>query len=118
FTARAPCVAAYVKPSAIVDVSPTHSPLLGNNTRIGISFTCCATPVTPYPSFPEAPMIPATWVPCPHASDVLVDGGFETKLIPVVRFGFRSGCKPSTPESATAMITELLPVVMSHAAGA
>src|SRR5688572_27196644 len=58
----APFEAAYAIASATEAVVPAPSAL---STRRDIKLTSHETPVTPCPSLPEAPTVPATWVPCP-----------------------------------------------------
>ena len=53
-------------------------------------------PVTPMPLLAAPPITPATAVPWPVTSDVLLL--FETKFQPAVMRAARSGRVPSTPE--------------------
>ena len=74
-----------------------------------------ARAATPLPLLLIAAAVPATAVPCPYTSRVseLLSYTFQPGTI----LAASSGCVPSTPVSRMAMMTLLLPVVRSHAAG-
>ena len=74
---------------------------------IGTSVTFGQTPVV------EPPMIPATLVPCPRSSSVLVL--LDIKLYPSVKLFSRYGLSTSIPESITPTRTFEEPVHKSHA---
>src|SRR5215470_10695165 len=73
------------------------------------------TPATPTELLPTAETMPATAVPCPWTSLVLLL--LSEKFQPGTKFAARSGWEASTPLSKTAMITPE-PVVAFHAVGA
>ncbi len=85
--------------------------------RTGMRLACQATPVTPMPLLPRAPMMPATCVPWPF---VVGAGRCRRRRSRSRRRGWRRGRdgSRSTPESTTATLTVELPVVTPQAAGA
>src|SRR5688500_8930175 len=85
-------------------------------TRTGMMRFCQARPATPTPLLPMAPTTPATQVPWPYTSAVLVL--LSTKLYPATSFPANSGWVDSTPLSTTATMTAVAPWVTSHAWGA
>ncbi len=110
--------------------------------RRGMIWTSQFTPTTPTPLSPTAPIVPATWVPCPEQAKLVSEGSlslfrkshpwtssiypFSSSSMPlpgispglVQRFAARSSCVRSIPESMTATITEDEPVCRSQASGA
>ena len=89
-----------------------------------ITWTFQLIPAIPIPLLAEAPIVPATWVPCPkssrppatqepfmHVNPCVLSDGF------VQMFACRSGCVKSMPVSMTATTTSLESVCVSHAAG-
>src|SRR6185503_6932664 len=113
-------------------------PVLDPKNLSDMIFTRHATPVTPIPLLPDAPMAPDTCVPCqsvsgfskvfarlcrksqPFLSSTYPLPSSSAPLPMISReftqaFGARSGCDKSMPVSMTATTKLLLPVVKSHA---
>src|SRR5439155_6326367 len=112
-----------LKPSAASEMSPL--PLESRNLTDS-SCTFQLMPAMPVPLLANAPIVPATCVPCPKSSFPpaehvpLIHVNPCVVLLPgsVQRLLCRSGCVKSIPVSMIATITSPALVWVSHAAGA
>src|SRR5436309_12289929 len=88
------------------------------------SWTFQLIPAMPAPLLAAAPIVPATWVPCPKSSDPPATQEPFMQVKPcepsdgfVQRLLSRSGCVNATPVSTIPTITSFESVCESHAVG-